>query len=107
MSWKKSLRVAALLGTIAGPALAQIPNVNLMPEMKSRTPEEIERDTAADKAYHESLRKIPDAKGVQDPWGGVRGADTAVAKPAKPVAKTTQVKETPAKPRGKPLPPTN
>ena len=61
-----------LLWTLALPALAQSPNINLIPEMKSKTPEEREQDAIADKAYRESLRKIPDAKAASDPWGNVR-----------------------------------
>src|SRR5581483_10673185 len=54
------------------PAHAQMPNINLMPEVKSKTPEEKEQEAAQDKAYKDSLRKIPDAKASTDPWGGVR-----------------------------------
>lgn len=69
----KVLRAAALLGLLIGSAAhAQSPNINLIPEMKSKTPEEIERDKQLDKAYKDSLRKIPDAKAPNDPWGAVR-----------------------------------
>src|SRR3989440_7029102 len=74
----------------AGPAYAQTPNINLMPELQSKTPEEKEAEAARDKAYKESLRKIPDAK-TSDPWGTVRSVDTPKAKasaPAKPATKT-------------------
>ena len=66
---------AALLGAamaLAGPAAAQTPNINLIPEFQSKTPEEREADALKDKAYKESLKKIPDAKASNDPWGGVR-----------------------------------
>jgi hypothetical protein len=78
----KALFALALLALFAAPAAAQAPNINLMPELKSKTPEEKERDEQADRAYRESLRKIPDAKGASDPWGTVRSTDAA-----KPVAK--------------------
>jgi hypothetical protein len=70
----KVLRVAALTLLLTGPAYAQMqtPNINLIPEAPSKTPEEQERDEARDKAYKESLRKIPDAKTSNDPWGSVR-----------------------------------
>jgi hypothetical protein len=72
----KFFRAAALLALLAGPAYGQAPAMNLIPsETKSRSPEEIEQDKATDKAYRDSLRKIPDAK-LNDPWGNVRGADT-------------------------------
>jgi hypothetical protein len=42
-----------------------------------------------DKAYRESLKKIPDAKTSSDPWGNVRSVDTPkTSAPAKPRAKT-------------------
>jgi hypothetical protein len=82
---KKILSVVALLALFTGPAAAQM--MNLMPELKSKTPEEREQDAITDKAYRESLRKIPDTKASADPWGNVRSdtpAATAKAKPAKP-----------------------
>ena len=60
----KILRVAAVMALAIGPAYAQMPNINLMPEVPSKTPEEKAADEVRDKAYRESLRKIPDAKGV-------------------------------------------
>jgi len=85
---------AALLGAavgLAGPAAAQMqtPNINLMPEFQSKTPEEKEADALKDKAYKESLKKIPDAKGSNDPWGNVRSNEAPkTASPAKPKTKT-------------------
>ena len=46
------------------------PNINLIPELKSKTPEEKEQEAIKEKAYRESLKKIPDAKASNDPWGG-------------------------------------
>jgi hypothetical protein len=86
------LRAAAVMALLTGPAYAQseAPHVNLLPEIASKTPEEKEADAARDKAYKESLRKIPDAKTSADPWGNVRSdAPKAAAKmPAKPRTKT-------------------
>jgi hypothetical protein len=81
--------LAAVIVFLTGPAYAQntTPNVNLIPELQSKTPEEKEAEEARDKAYKESLRKIPDAKVSSDPWGSVRGAEAPKA-PAKPRAKT-------------------
>lgn len=79
----------AVIMLLAGPAYAQSPNINLIPEMQSKSPEEKEADAVRDKAYRESLRKIPDAKGSSDPWGSVRSNDTPkTAAPAKPRTKT-------------------
>jgi hypothetical protein len=80
---------AAVIVLLAGPAYAQTPNINLIPELQSRSPEEKEADAVKEKAYKESLRKIPDAKGSSDPWGNVRSTDTPkAAAPAKPRTKT-------------------
>jgi hypothetical protein len=71
------LRVAAMIALLTGPAYAQqMPNINMMPELTSKSPEEKEADEARDKAYKESLKKIPDAKSSSDPWGAVRSTDT-------------------------------
>jgi hypothetical protein len=80
---------AAVIVLLAAPAYAQTPNINLIPELQSRSPEEKEADAVREKAYKESLRKIPDAKGSSDPWGNVRSTDTPkAAAPAKPRTKT-------------------
>jgi hypothetical protein len=81
----KFLSAIALLALLTGPAAAQM--MNLMPEVKTKTPEEKEQDAITDKAYRESLRKIPDNKAASDPWGNVR-SDTPKAAPAKPRTKT-------------------
>ena len=60
-----------------------------MPEIASKTPEEKEAEAARDKAYKESLKKIPDAKASTDPWGSVRSVDAPkTSAPAKPRTKT-------------------
>jgi hypothetical protein len=88
------LGVVAVVVLLTGPAYAQsLPNINLMPEVKSKTAEEKEAEAERDKRYRDSLRKIPDAKASSDPWGNMRGADTPrtsakTSAPAKPRAKT-------------------
>jgi hypothetical protein len=67
----KTFRIAAAIVLLTAPAYAQAPKMNLIPEMSSKTPEEKEADEARDKAYKESLKKIPDVKNT-DPWGNVR-----------------------------------
>jgi hypothetical protein len=87
------LRVAALSASLIGmvaivaPAHAQTPRMNMMPETPSKTPEQIEQEKERDKAYKESLKKIPDAKVSNDPWGGVRSNDAPKSAPAKAAAK--------------------
>ena len=80
----RMLSAAAVAMLLTMPAYAQSPNINLMPEFQSKTPEEKEQEAIKDKAYKDSLRKIPDAKASSDPWGNVR-TDTpkAAAAPAK------------------------
>jgi hypothetical protein len=82
------------VGGLTGPARAQqLPNINLLADGPTKTPEEKEADEVKDKAYKESLKKIPDAKVSSDPWGGVRNTDA----PKTPAAKTTAS----AKPKAK------
>jgi hypothetical protein len=81
----KLLSVVAVLALLTGPAAAQM--MNLMPEVKTKSPEEKEQDAITDKAYRESLRKIPDTKAAVDPWGNVR-SETPKA-PAKTSAGTS------------------
>ena len=79
--------------TLAAPAYAQskepkAPTLEQM--MDAKTPDQIEKEQEADKAYKESLKKIPDAKASSDPWGSTRGVGAvktgakaaAVKKPA-------------------------
>ena len=78
----------AAVAFVTGPAAAQqMPNINLVPELQSKTPEEREQDAVKDKAYRESLKKIPEAKASNDPWGTVRSTEAPKA-PAKPKTKT-------------------
>jgi hypothetical protein len=87
----KILSAAAVAMMLTAPAYAQMqtPNINLMPEFQSKSPEEKEQDAIKEKAYKESLKKIPDAKTSADPWGGVRNNEAAkTAAPAKPKTKT-------------------
>jgi hypothetical protein len=84
--------MTALIGmmALASPARAQMgggggsdgPHVNLLADTPSKSPDEIEADRAREKAYKDSLRKIPDAKVSNDPWGAVR-TDAPKTAPAK------------------------
>jgi hypothetical protein len=81
----RALSLAAAVMLLASPALAQIPKLNLLQDNKpSKTQEEKDAESAQDKAYRDSLKKIPDAKAPADPWGAVRSTDAPAAKsPAK------------------------
>ena len=79
---------------LTAPAHAQgLPPINLLADGPGKTLEEKDADQVKEKAYKESLKKIPDAKSSSDPWGGVRSTDTAKT----PAAKTTAS----AKPKSK------
>jgi hypothetical protein len=90
--------MTALMGLVASaaPARAQMggadgPHVNLLADSPSKTPDQIEAEQERDRKYKDSLKKIPDAKVSNDPWGGVRSdaPKTATTKaPAAAKAKT-------------------
>lgn len=85
----KVLSAVAVAVLLSAPAYAQMPNINLMPEVKSKTQEEKDQDAVNQRAYKDSLSKIPDAKTSSDPWGQVRSdAPKASANPAKPKTKS-------------------
>jgi hypothetical protein len=86
---------AALVGAflagafLAAPAYAQQQHVpKYGEETKDKSPQEIEADKAADRAYKRSLGNIPD-QGPTDPWGTVRGNNDA---PKASAAKTKKTK---------------
>jgi hypothetical protein len=73
----RALSLAAAIMFLASPALAQIPKLNLLQDTKpAKTQEEKDAESAQEKAYKDSLKKIPDAKAPSDPWGTVRSTDT-------------------------------
>jgi hypothetical protein len=84
----------SLLAGMTGAVRAQqLPNINLLADQPSKSQEEKDAEEARDKAYKETLKKIPDAKVSSDPWGGVRNTDA----PKTPAAKATAS----AKPKSK------
>jgi hypothetical protein len=78
----RALRLAVAIMLLASPAFAQVPKLNLMQDKPSKTQDELDAEKAQDKAYKESLKKIPDAKQPSDPWGSVRTDAPAPAKSA-------------------------
>ncbi len=84
------LSAVTVVAMLATPAYAQMqtPHINLLGDGPTKTPDEIEQDAVKDKAYRESLKKIPDAKTSSDPWGTVRSDAPKAAAPAKPKTKT-------------------
>ncbi|MDN3274724.1 hypothetical protein QWJ07_10745 [Frankia sp. RB7] len=92
----KLFRMAAVLALVAGPAFAQeSPHINLMADGPSKTDDEKAADAAREKAYKETLKKIPDAKASSDPWGGMR-ADAPKQPAPKAAAATSAPKKTKA-----------
>jgi hypothetical protein len=92
------LGAVAVIVLLTAPAYAQmpssgggVPSLSMIPDKPSKTQEEKDADEARDKAYKESLKKIPDAKVSSDPWGTVRATPApkaASSTPAKPKTKT-------------------
>ena len=85
------LRVAAVMALMVGPAYAQMPKLNLLQDGPDKTQDQKDADEAREKAYQDTLRKIPDAKTSSDPWGGVRNDTSKTDKTAAktPASKTT------------------
>jgi hypothetical protein len=86
-------RMAAVFTLLVSPAYAQMsPKFSLGGDAPTKTQEQIDAEAARDKAYKESLKKIPDAKTSSDPWGTVRSDapkdGSKPAAPAKPKTKT-------------------
>ena len=68
----KILGAVAVIALLAGPAYAQSQAVPRYGEVdKGKSPQEIEADKEAEKAYKRSLSNIPEQKSA-DPWGAVR-----------------------------------
>jgi hypothetical protein len=84
----KVFRMAAALALLAGavylaaPVSAQqLPNINLLSDGPSKTDDEKAADAEREKAYKDTLKKIPDAKASNDPWGGMRSDPPKAAAP--------------------------
>jgi len=103
----KAVAVAAVMTCLASSAYAQAPAISLTPQTIPKTQEEKDAEAARDKAYKESLKKIPDAKAPADPWGIARGLDTPKTADSKTVdrksadSKSVDKTSAPAKPRAK------
>jgi hypothetical protein len=91
--------MAAVMGLAAVPARAQMsgggsetPHVNLLSDLPSKTPDQIEAEQERDRKYRDSLKKIPDAKASNDPWGGVRSDAPKAATTKAPAAAKAKTK---------------
>jgi hypothetical protein len=80
-------RAVSVLVLLVGPAHAQTQSVPKYGEAaKTKSPQEMQADKEAEKAYQRSLGNIPN-QGPADPWGDVRTESRT-----KPVAKTSSAK---------------
>jgi hypothetical protein len=86
---RKFLPAAAIIALTSGLALAQPASSSSsssgslgIPLSVERppTPEEIEKQKAADRAYSDAMQKIPDKKPSADPWGNIRSGSPNTAK---------------------------
>jgi len=77
----KIVYAAAMTLMLVAPAYAQSKSPTMEEMMGGKTPDQIEKEQAADKAYKESLKKIPDAKTSSDP---PRGAPRHPRPPQRP-----------------------
>jgi hypothetical protein len=92
----KVLGAVAMIACLALPAYAQAPALSLgTPDGPPKSQQDKDAEAARDKAYKESLKKIPDAKAA-DPWGIARSVDTP-----KSSDKSGDKTSAPAKPRTK------
>ena len=92
----KVFRMAAALASLAGPVYLagaahaqQMPNINLLGDGPSKSEDEKAADAEREKAYKDTLKKIPDAKASNDPWGGMR-SDPPKAAPPKAAASASK-----------------
>jgi hypothetical protein len=92
--------LAAAAMVLAAPARAQMPPINMAPQDKQMTSEEIEKQKEVDRAYREAIKKLPDQQRSNDPWGNIRSVDQSAQKPAatKPAAAKSTAPKSAAKP---------
>ncbi|MGO9700200.1 MAG: hypothetical protein ACLPX7_13180 [Xanthobacteraceae bacterium] len=77
---RKLIQAGAIVAFFVGSAAAQdTPGISLNPR-KQLSPEQIEKQKAADQAYQAAMKKIPDKSSSGDPWGNVRPAVPTTAK---------------------------
>ena len=67
-----------------------------LPAAPAKTDAEKAAEAERDKAYKETLKKIPDAKSSNDPWGGMRSDPPKQAAAPKASAATSAPKKTKA-----------
>jgi hypothetical protein len=76
------IQAGAIIALLTGTASAQGVPMKFPLKGDSKrpmTPEEIEKQKAADNAYHAAMEKIPEKKAV-DPWGNIRPSPATASK---------------------------
>jgi uncharacterized protein YdeI (BOF family) len=70
----RTLVAAALIALLAGSAFAQGAGGKRhpQPQAKQEKKEDVAKKKAAEKAYNDALRKIPEPKEKLDPWKAMR-----------------------------------
>jgi hypothetical protein len=86
MTRAKIMMLTVAVVALATPALAQMPGLNMAPQDKQYTSEELEKQKEIDRAYKEAIKKLPDQQRSNDPWGNIRNVDQSAPKPAAPKA---------------------
>jgi hypothetical protein len=71
---------AALILAFAAPAYAQGMNI-VAPNLKYTTQDEVDAAAKQEKDYKATLKKLPEQKTSNDPWGNVRNNGTAPTDP--------------------------
>jgi len=70
--------LALMIATLATPAYAQFsPNLAGPGKVGPKTDVEVRQEKEREAGYRSGVSQIPDAKGKQDPWSGVRSAAPA------------------------------
>ena len=88
------LGAVAVIALLAGSAAAQQQGPpKYGEEDKPKTPSQIAAEKEAERAYRRSLGNIPEQQKSSDPWGTMRGGDSAPPKAAaKPPAAKSKAK---------------
>jgi hypothetical protein len=72
------LCAAAIVG-LAAPAHAQGINLLSGGSLKPKTQDDVDAETARNRDYQKSIKKLPDQNVKRDPWGNMRNSGTADA----------------------------
>jgi hypothetical protein len=80
----RTFLAALAFAAVAGPAVAQLPPINMLNQDRPKSADEVARGQAIDDAYKSTMKKVPDNKASNDPWAGVRGSSQSTTKQGHP-----------------------